>query len=279
MKKTLLFIVVLFFSSRIWAQQTIHHVLTLSSNGVNSTEILFRKQNNIDYYSLAADIGGFGIYNVNTAKHLLFADANDKIGFGTQQPLAKLDIRGGNILIKNLTNTTGESVPMIMQSLSFGNYTTFGTSINSSTESADHNSYALQFLTQETHATGLVEKMRVSANGNVGIGTATPQEKLSVNGKIRAHEVKVQTSNWPDYVFEESYKPRTLEEIEKFVRVNKHLPEVPSAKVVEKEGISLGEMNKILLKKIEELTLLLIEQNKKNEQQDKLIETLLKEQK
>ncbi|WP_461788906.1 hypothetical protein [Pedobacter sp.] len=112
--------------------------------------------------------------------------------------------------------------------------------------------------------------------GNVGIGTTTPAEKLSVNGKIRAKEVKVEVANWPDYVFEDSYRPKTLSEIESFIKLNKHLPDVPSAKQVEANGIELGEMNKVLLKKIEELTLLLIEQNRKNEQQDKLIEQLLK---
>jgi hypothetical protein len=189
---------------------------------------------------------------------------NGDLGLGTSSPLARFDIRGGNILVKNLSNTTGESVPMIMQSLNVGNYTTFGTSINSATESAGSNSYALQFFTQDSYLTGLTEKLRISANGDVGIGTATPREKLSVNGKIRAHEVKVETANWPDYVFEKGYELKNLDEIEKFIEANKHLPEVPSAKEVEKNGIELGEMNKILLKKIEELTLYLIDVKKEN---------------
>ncbi|MDN3588120.1 hypothetical protein QWY86_15660 [Pedobacter aquatilis] len=100
-------------------------------------------------------------------------------------------------------------------------------------------------------------------NGDIGIGTSTPKEKLSVNGKIRAHEVKVETSNWPDYVFEEGYKVGTLEALESYIKVNKHLPEIPSANEVEKNGIALGEMNKQLLKKIEEMSLLMIDMNKK----------------
>lgn len=101
-------------------------------------------------------------------------------------------------------------------------------------------------------------------NGNVGIGIASAQEKLAVNGKIRAREVKVEpgSNNWPDYVFEEGYKPLSLAEISTFVKQHKHLPEVPSAKEVEQNGLELGEMNKILLKKVEELTLHLIEKEK-----------------
>ena len=99
-------------------------------------------------------------------------------------------------------------------------------------------------------------------NGNVGIGTSTPKEKLSVNGKIRAHEIKVETANWPDYVFEEGYKVGTLEELERYIKVNKHLPEMPSAKELETNGLQLGEMLKLQQKKIEELILHLIEKDK-----------------
>ncbi|CAD5340115.1 hypothetical protein [Flavobacterium bizetiae] len=101
-----------------------------------------------------------------------------------------------------------------------------------------------------------------SANGNVGIGILNPREKLSVNGNIRSKEVKVEITNWPDYVFEENYKITSLEYLEKFVKINKHLPEVPTAKEVAENGLELGEMNKTLLKKVEELTLYLIDQNK-----------------
>lgn len=101
--------------------------------------------------------------------------------------------------------------------------------------------------------------------GNVSIGATNPQGyKLAVAGKIISEEVVVKLqANWPDYVFESDYKPLTLEEIEQYIKVNKHLPGVPSAKEVEEKGISVGEMNAILLKKIEELTLEIIELNKK----------------
>ncbi|MDF1699080.1 MAG: hypothetical protein P1U56_24720 [Saprospiraceae bacterium] len=89
--------------------------------------------------------------------------------------------------------------------------------------------------------------------------------RLSVDGKIMSEELKVQMSNeWPDYVFEKDYKLKSTDEIEMFITENGHLPGVPSANDVEEEGgIHVGEMNRILLEKVEELTLLLIEQNKR----------------
>ncbi|MGK6353470.1 hypothetical protein [Parapedobacter sp. DT-150] len=107
----------------------------------------------------------------------------------------------------------------------------------------------------------LAGKLLVS--GNVGIGTTTPQAKLAVNGNILAKEVKVKTDiSVPDYVFEEDYELLTLDEIETYVKEHKHLPEVPSAADIEKDGLDLGEMNLLLLKKVEELTLHLIEKEK-----------------
>jgi len=82
--------------------------------------------------------------------------------------------------------------------------------------------------------------------------------KLTVNGKMRAHAVKVYT-DWADFVFEDTYKLPTLEEVEKYIKENGHLKDIPSATEVEENGIELGEMNKLLLQKIEELTLYVIE--------------------
>lgn len=118
--------------------------------------------------------------------------------------------------------------------------------------------------------------------GMVSIGTpSTPSGyKLAVGGKIVAEEVvvKLQTA-WPDYVFASDYKLPSLLEVERFLKQNKHLPGVPSATQVEANGISLGEMNATLLKKIEELTLYMIELKKENEAQQELIEALIENKK
>jgi len=100
-------------------------------------------------------------------------------------------------------------------------------------------------------------------NGNVGIGTTdTHGYQLAVNGTIHSKEVLVDLNNWPDYVFKKDYALMPLSEIKNYIDQNYHLPEIPSAVEVEKDGINLGEMNKVLLKKVEELTLYLIEKDK-----------------
>ena len=101
----------------------------------------------------------------------------------------------------------------------------------------------------------------------IGIGTSsfvdgTDVYRLAVNGAIRAHRVKVYTT-WADYVFEEDYKLPTLNEVEKHIKEKGHLKDIPSASQVEKNGIELGEMNKLLLQKVEELTLYILELNKR----------------
>jgi hypothetical protein len=109
-------------------------------------------------------------------------------------------------------------------------------------------------------------------NFNVGIGTINPQSKLAVNGDITAKKVKVTLLGWSDYVFDSSYQLAPLQQVEKYIQQNKHLPDVPSAATVKKEGIDLGDNQAVLLKKIEELTLYIIEQNKKLEAQYKRTE-------
>lgn len=106
----------------------------------------------------------------------------------------------------------------------------------------------------------------IITNGSVGIGTTTFVDgtdtyRLCVKGGVRADRVKVYTT-WADYVFEKDYDLPTLEEVEQHIKDKGHLKDIPSAKEVETSGIELGEMNKLLLQKIEELTLYMIEMKK-----------------
>jgi hypothetical protein len=116
----------------------------------------------------------------------------------------------------------------------------------------------------------------VFSGGNVGIGTAAPQYRLSVNGVIGAKEVVVTSTGWSDYVFRPGYRLRPLREVASYIEVNHHLPEIPSEAEVEKNGISMGEMQSKLLAKIEELTLHMIQQEKENEQLRKRVDRLEK---
>ncbi|MBT1698470.1 hypothetical protein KK083_16385 [Fulvivirgaceae bacterium PWU4] len=108
--------------------------------------------------------------------------------------------------------------------------------------------------------------LAINEDMNVGIGTTTPDTKLTVKGVIHTNEVRVDMESpiqGPDYVFEKDYDLLSLAELEAYIKANKHLPEVPSAKEMAEDGLNLKEMNLLLLKKVEELTLHLIEANKK----------------
>ena len=131
------------------------------------------------------------------------------------------------------------------------------------------------------------ELFRIESNGEVGIGTTTPDATLDVAGNIKAHEIEVTLAsiddmqlngtlaannitytangNTADFVFEDNYQLKDLTEVEVFIKANKHLPEIPSAAEMEEAGVNLAEMNKLLLMKVEELTLYSIEQEKKIE--------------
>lgn len=103
------------------------------------------------------------------------------------------------------------------------------------------------------------------SNGNVGIGTNTPTEKLAVDGTILAKKIKVSqaAADWPDYVFDKDYPLMSLDSVEAFVHLNHHLPEMASAEEVSKMGIDIGDNQKKLLQKTEEFMLYLIDQNRR----------------
>jgi hypothetical protein len=111
------------------------------------------------------------------------------------------------------------------------------------------------------------EKMVYINDANVSIGTNIIPEgfNFAVNGKIVAKEVKVTLDEWPDFVFKPNYDLMPINEIENFIINNNHLPSIPTEDEVKEKGVYLGELNAKLLQKVEELTLYIIEQNKKIE--------------
>lgn len=110
--------------------------------------------------------------------------------------------------------------------------------------------------------------------GNIGIGTTNPQNKLDVNGTIHSKQVNVDLNGWSDYVFNMDYSLPKLSDVKKYIDVNHHLPDMPSEQEVIKDGVNLGEMNRLLTKKVEELTLYLIEKDKKEKEQEVRIQKL-----
>ena len=115
-------------------------------------------------------------------------------------------------------------------------------------------------------------------DGKLGVGTTSfGSHKMAVEGSIGAREIKVEINGWSDFVFEEDYELKTLDEVAEHIADKGHLPDIPSESEVMKNGINVGEMNAKLLQKIEELTLYLIDQNKALKVANEKIEALQKE--
>ncbi len=115
-------------------------------------------------------------------------------------------------------------------------------------------------------ALGQTMAMMISNVGSVGIGTTNPQYLLSVNGQIGAKDVIVANTGWSDYVFQPGYRLKPLSEVNAYIQANHHLPDIPSEAEVSEKGVSVNEMQKKLLAKVEELTLHMIQQEKDNQE-------------
>ncbi len=101
-------------------------------------------------------------------------------------------------------------------------------------------------------------------SASVQIGNAPGNALLTVDGKIHANELIVKVNDpVPDYVFDDTYNLRTLKEVERYISENNHLPEIPSAGEIQRDNIDIAKMNMLLLKKVEELTLYLIQNEKR----------------
>ena len=182
--------------------------------------------------------------------------ANGNVGIGTSAPASKLHI--------DITGSSGTTPQygLLINTASFSNANNAA------------NSYYLKAMDAGNQTTAFI----INGSGNVGIGTSNPGSfKLAVEGKIAARGVKVTLTSFADYVFDSTYLLRPLASLSSYINQNKHLPGIPSAKEVEKEGgFEVGEMNVKLLEKVEELTLYILELNKKLGAQQKKIERLEK---
>jgi hypothetical protein len=102
-------------------------------------------------------------------------------------------------------------------------------------------------------------KLIITKNGRIGIGTSNPQHELDVRGVAHFCKAIVKSQGWCDYVFDDEYNLIPISELKEYIKINKHLPEIPTTKEIEENGVDLSKMNKLLLQKIEELTLYIIQ--------------------
>ena len=198
------------------------------------------------------------------------SSGNNNVGIGTTNPNARLDLGTGYgtngekfILYNDDTSgpLAGTKVGFYMDRFSLWNNSTFVFP----TLAAYPGSFII--ASKNTSNITLVPRVIVlGESGFVGIGTIMPSFMLDVKGTIRAKEIKVDL-NGADFVFEKDYKLMPLNELEQFINEQKHLPEFAPAKEMKENGTDLGNLNSKLLQKMEEMTLYIIEQNKKNEQQ------------
>lgn len=232
-------------------------------------------------------------------------DSVGSVGIGTLGPVSKLHVNAaygarqasftydfipysdGNLRFENGTSSTTQFIPSITgrskaDNRSFGIYITGeandltpvgGESFAAAVILDGHSKSNTKLLNNNVLAVNSagINLMMVKGDGSVGIGTTdTKGYKLAVNGSAIFTKVKVKAyAAWPDFVFHDDYKLPSLQQLEQFVKANGHLPEMPSAEEVEKEGQDLAEINRKLLQKVEELTLYIIDQNKKTEKLEK----------
>jgi hypothetical protein len=255
---------------------------------INRWQVQNTHYSSLDYYGGSSSTnywtaGGNDIYNNNLGN----------VGIGTTAPLQKLHVEGASLLA-NSTIINPKNYPnmvvagRVADGSGFDALSAVGGSGTTSIFSATgrpwaigHNGFDL-FIASGLSGSNLLQTaiqikgtngdvILTPVGGNVGIGTAIPGTyKLAVNGSIRSKEVVVETG-WADYVFDEKYQLKPLLEIEKYINLNKHLPDIPSAKEIRTNGLKVGEVQTKMMQKIEELILYIIEQDKKIEKLRQMI--------
>ncbi|MGE8552406.1 MAG: hypothetical protein ACN6OB_00530 [Chryseobacterium jejuense] len=249
----------------------------------------------------------FGSINFVTSQNVqMTVRPGGNVGIGTVNPLSKLDVRG-NILAGRTDATEGINAFAIRYEngsvnnwgslrsgaetyMSYGakadnttaygwlsgsgSYPSYKTAVTTGNDGIRFLSSAYEKIAQDSPV-AMSELMRIAPNGNVGVGTQNPDQKLTVKGKIHAEDVIVDTNVPADYVFQKyfdgqssikpDYQMPTIHELESFVRENKHLPDIPSAEKMSQDGVNLGDLQMKLLQKIEEMSLYIISLNQEIE--------------
>lgn len=195
--------------------------------------------------------------NTNGNSYIQFG----KVGIGTVSPAYKFDVSGNGRFTNGIYINDGAVLGVV----SSAGYSWANNTMLQKGYDATRGDYIELLVPGGAPGQALYPaNITMQANGYVGIGTHHPDQNLTVNGMIHASGVKVDTNiPVPDYVFDANYKVMPISKLKLFVKDNHHLPEIPDAAEQKKEGVDLGEMNNKLLKKVEELTLYLFEQDKK----------------
>ncbi|MBI2275707.1 MAG: hypothetical protein HYU70_18085 [Bacteroidetes bacterium] len=219
-------------------------------NGLNGGTNIISYNRNTNAYTPLQIVGSDFVYGTSSVINAMAILNNGNVGIGNSSPASKLVISntGANGLEINPVNGLNGGTDIISYNRNTSAYTPLqmvGSNFMFGTSSVPNGISLLN-------------------NGNVGVGITSPSEKLSVNGNVSAKKIIVTQTGWSDYVFDKGYPLRSLSSLESYINQNKHLPEVPSAKEVEEKGVSVGDNQALLLKKIEELTLYMIELHKEN---------------
>jgi hypothetical protein len=198
------------------------------------------------------------------ATRMVIDDDNGNVGIGTPLPQGKLDIQtpwGDWLFLRQQRNVEGGG--------GFHLHNPWG---NSDQPQGDPARNRLEIAYKTSTGEDLWGQFVIHGpTGNVGIGTVDPQAKLDVNGDIK---LKDWTLSVPDYVFDPAYNLRTLDDLRRYIDRHKHLPDLPSAQQVGEAGVNLGEFCMTLLKKIEELSLYVLQQHEIIQAQNERLATL-----
>jgi hypothetical protein len=185
------------------------------------------------------------------------------VGIGETFPAEKLHVNGNTMIDGDATlNTVNPTIQLQNSNVNKGFIQLSGDNIRIGTNSGNTDG---KFVIRTNGG----DRVFVDGSGNVNIGSQTdaPGYKLRVDGKMICEEVKVKLSTaWPDYVFEDNHPLMSIDELNRFIRQNKHLPNIPPATAIASNGIEVGDMQKKMMEKIEELTLYIIDLQKQIDQ-------------
>ena len=213
------------------------------SDNVNGSNVIAKRSMSL----VAKTSADFAVLtNTGSVNPQFVIKSSGNVGIGVNNPENKLHVNG--------------AISVGGRKIVFGDYK------GGTGEIIENVNYGLSFATDKK------QRLFINNIGNVGIGTGNPGKyKLAVEGDLGARRVVVHLSSWSDFVFSEDYALPSLKEVDAYIQQHNHLPNIPSESEVIKEGVDVGEMQKLLLQKIEELTLYTIEQQKQIDQLKKEI--------